>query len=182
MAPELKDCILPLFSCLEDRSGDVRKAAQAVVPLMMAHVGYDSMSKATGKLDVSIMICHIFSYKRVHWYIFWISLLSHTDLVNQISFGLIESPPLYAESFNVVNSTSWAETLIFCCQCSNYDKSWYQFYYLQPINRPMDFFKNELRAAQGNNSIFYQIFLLNPRKCALYNVLCDLLSYIIMPL
>lgn len=50
---ELKDCIPPLFCSLEDRNPDVRKAAQAVVPLMMAHVGFESMSKATSKLDPS---------------------------------------------------------------------------------------------------------------------------------
>jgi len=50
---ELKDCLPPLYVCLEDRSGDVRKAALAVIPFFMAHLGYDSMSKATGKLDPS---------------------------------------------------------------------------------------------------------------------------------
>lgn len=43
-----------MYVCLEDRSGDVRKAALAVVPFFMAHLGYDTMSKATGKLDVSV--------------------------------------------------------------------------------------------------------------------------------
>ena len=59
---ELKDCIPPLYTSLEDRSPDVRKAAQAVVPCIMAHVGYDAMSKATGKLDVSISFLLVFTF------------------------------------------------------------------------------------------------------------------------
>nr|XP_058951305.1 cytoskeleton-associated protein 5-like isoform X2 [Pocillopora verrucosa] len=42
--------VAPLYSCLEDRSGDVRKKAQAVVPVMMQHVGWDAMSKQANKL------------------------------------------------------------------------------------------------------------------------------------
>ncbi|XP_022781710.1 cytoskeleton-associated protein 5-like [Stylophora pistillata] len=42
--------VAPLYSCLEDRSGDVRKKAQAVVPVMMQHVGWDTMSKQANKL------------------------------------------------------------------------------------------------------------------------------------
>ena len=44
--------VAPLYSCLEDRSGDVRKKAQAVVPLIMQHVGWDAMSKQANKLKV----------------------------------------------------------------------------------------------------------------------------------
>ena len=51
---EFKDCIAPLFSCLEDRNGGVRDAAKASVQYFMAHLGYEAMSKATAKLDVSI--------------------------------------------------------------------------------------------------------------------------------
>ncbi|XP_047135598.1 cytoskeleton-associated protein 5 isoform X1 [Hydra vulgaris] len=50
---EFKDSIFPLYVCLEDRNPDVRKAAQAVVPLFMAHVGFDAMCKATAKLDAA---------------------------------------------------------------------------------------------------------------------------------
>ena len=49
---ELVATVAPLYSCLEDRSGDVRKKAQAVVPLMMQHVGWDAMSKQANKLKV----------------------------------------------------------------------------------------------------------------------------------
>ncbi|KAJ7391009.1 hypothetical protein OS493_021029 [Desmophyllum pertusum] len=42
--------VAPLYSCLEDRSVDVRKKGQAVVPLMMQHVGWDAMSKQANKL------------------------------------------------------------------------------------------------------------------------------------
>ena len=41
-----------LFSCLEDRSSDVRKKAQVALPLVMAKVGYDTMLKHTDKLKV----------------------------------------------------------------------------------------------------------------------------------
>lgn len=51
---ELKDCVAPLFNCLEDRNANVRQAAQASVQYFMAHIGYDAMSKATAKLDVSM--------------------------------------------------------------------------------------------------------------------------------
>lgn len=44
--------VAPLYSCLEDRSGDVRKKAQAVVPVMMQHVGWDTMVKQANKLKV----------------------------------------------------------------------------------------------------------------------------------
>ena len=50
---ELKDSIPPLYACLEDRNGGVRQAAQGAVQFFMAHVGYEAMSKATAKLDVS---------------------------------------------------------------------------------------------------------------------------------
>ncbi|XP_039988219.1 cytoskeleton-associated protein 5 isoform X2 [Xiphias gladius] len=39
-----------LYACLEDRNGDVRKKAQDALPTFMMHLGYDKMTKATGKL------------------------------------------------------------------------------------------------------------------------------------
>ncbi|XP_078348745.1 cytoskeleton-associated protein 5-like isoform X2 [Oculina patagonica] len=50
LPPSLVAIVAPLYSCLEDRSGDVRKKAQAVVPVMMQHVGWDAMSKQANKL------------------------------------------------------------------------------------------------------------------------------------
>ena len=50
---ELSTIVPPLFSCMEDRSGDVRKKAQAALPHIMAHVGYDNMCKQCNKLGVS---------------------------------------------------------------------------------------------------------------------------------
>ena len=50
---EVQSLIPPLFVCLEDRSADVRKKAQGVVPVLMALVGYDAMLHHTGKLKVS---------------------------------------------------------------------------------------------------------------------------------
>ena len=50
---EFSTIVPPLFSCMEDRSGDVRKKAQVVLPHVMAHVGYDNMCKQCSKLSVS---------------------------------------------------------------------------------------------------------------------------------
>ncbi|TRY98082.1 hypothetical protein DNTS_023531 [Danionella cerebrum] len=47
---DLMLCVPHLYTCLEDRSGDVRKKAQDALPTFMMHLGYDKMSKATGKL------------------------------------------------------------------------------------------------------------------------------------
>ena len=51
--------VAPLYSCLEDRSGDVRKKAQAVVPLMMQHVGWDTMCKQANKLKVRFLDIYV---------------------------------------------------------------------------------------------------------------------------
>lgn len=50
---DLMLCIPHLYTCLEDRSGDVRKKAQDALPMFMMHLGYEKMSKATSKLKVS---------------------------------------------------------------------------------------------------------------------------------
>ncbi|XP_028287106.1 cytoskeleton-associated protein 5 isoform X2 [Parambassis ranga] len=47
---DLMLCIPQLYTCLEDRNGDVRKKAQDALPAFMMHLGYDKMNKATGKL------------------------------------------------------------------------------------------------------------------------------------
>lgn len=52
VSPDLMLCVAPLYTCLEDRSGDVRKKAQDALPTFMMHLGYDKMSKATSKLKV----------------------------------------------------------------------------------------------------------------------------------
>lgn len=49
---DLMLCVPQLYACLEDRNGDVRKKAQDALPTFMMHLGYDKMSKATGKLKV----------------------------------------------------------------------------------------------------------------------------------
>ena len=58
---DLVTLVAPLFSCLEDRSGDVRKKAQAVIPLMMQHVGWDAMSKQANKLKVTYFLRFFFA-------------------------------------------------------------------------------------------------------------------------
>lgn len=45
-------CVPQLYACLEDRNGDVRKKAQDALPTFMMHLGFDKMTKATGKLKV----------------------------------------------------------------------------------------------------------------------------------
>ncbi|XP_051545492.1 cytoskeleton-associated protein 5-like isoform X2 [Myxocyprinus asiaticus] len=47
---DLMQCVPPLYACLEDRSGDVRKKAQDALPTFMMHLSYEKMNKATGKL------------------------------------------------------------------------------------------------------------------------------------
>ncbi|XP_028649672.2 LOW QUALITY PROTEIN: cytoskeleton-associated protein 5 [Erpetoichthys calabaricus] len=50
VSPDLIQCVPHLYSCLEDRNGDVRKKAQDALPTFMMHLGYEKMQKATGKL------------------------------------------------------------------------------------------------------------------------------------
>uniref|UniRef100_A0A7M4F8T7 Cytoskeleton associated protein 5 n=1 Tax=Crocodylus porosus TaxID=8502 RepID=A0A7M4F8T7_CROPO len=50
-------CVTHLYSCLEDRNGDVRKKAQDALPFFMMHLGFEKMAKATGKLKV--FLCYI---------------------------------------------------------------------------------------------------------------------------
>ena len=45
-------CLAPLYACLEDRNGEVRKKAQDALPIFMTHLGFDKMNKAAGKLKV----------------------------------------------------------------------------------------------------------------------------------
>uniref|UniRef100_A0A8D2LPH5 Cytoskeleton associated protein 5 n=1 Tax=Varanus komodoensis TaxID=61221 RepID=A0A8D2LPH5_VARKO len=47
---DLALCVPHLYSCLEDRNGDVRKKAQDALPFFMMHLGFEKMAKATGKL------------------------------------------------------------------------------------------------------------------------------------
>lgn len=48
---ELSACLPILYSGIEDRSAEVRKATQEAVPGFMKHLGYESMRKATDKLS-----------------------------------------------------------------------------------------------------------------------------------
>uniref|UniRef100_A0A8C2X1Y4 Cytoskeleton associated protein 5 n=1 Tax=Cyclopterus lumpus TaxID=8103 RepID=A0A8C2X1Y4_CYCLU len=50
---DLMMCVPQLYSCLEDRNGDVRKKAQDALPTFMMHLGYDKMDKAAGKLKTA---------------------------------------------------------------------------------------------------------------------------------
>lgn len=55
-------CVPHLYSCLEDRNGDVRKKAQDALPFFMMHLGYEKMAKATGKLKVLLLVAAVKSY------------------------------------------------------------------------------------------------------------------------
>lgn len=52
LPPEINLVIPPLYSCLEDRSGDVRKKANTTVPVLISKIGYEIMAKETTKLKV----------------------------------------------------------------------------------------------------------------------------------
>lgn len=45
--------ISPLFSCLQDRNADVRKAAQATLPELIGVVGYDAVASKTSELKAA---------------------------------------------------------------------------------------------------------------------------------
>lgn len=45
--------ILPMFSCLQDRNADVRKAAQASLPELIAVAGYDTVASRTSELKAA---------------------------------------------------------------------------------------------------------------------------------
>ncbi|XP_055505102.1 cytoskeleton-associated protein 5 isoform X2 [Leucoraja erinacea] len=47
---DLGHCLPHLYSCLEDRNGDVRKKAQDALPTFMMHLGYEKMQKVASKL------------------------------------------------------------------------------------------------------------------------------------
>ncbi|KAJ8281337.1 hypothetical protein GJAV_G00066360 [Gymnothorax javanicus] len=47
---DLMYCIPYLYTCLEDRNGEVRKKAQDALPTFMMHLGFEKMVKATAKL------------------------------------------------------------------------------------------------------------------------------------
>lgn len=49
-------CVPHLYSCLEDRNGDVRKKAQDALPFFMMHLGFEKMAKATSKLKVFLSL------------------------------------------------------------------------------------------------------------------------------
>ncbi|XP_029845565.2 cytoskeleton-associated protein 5 [Ixodes scapularis] len=50
---ELAACLPQLYQCLEDRSGEVRRAAQELLLPCMLHLGYESMARATSRLKAS---------------------------------------------------------------------------------------------------------------------------------
>ncbi len=52
---EISLIIPPLYSCLEDRSGEVRKKANATVPVLISKIGCEIMTKEAGKLKVFLV-------------------------------------------------------------------------------------------------------------------------------
>nr|XP_018670649.1 cytoskeleton-associated protein 5-like [Ciona intestinalis] len=49
----LEMCVPVIYSCCEDRSGEVRAKAQGFLPAIMRHISYDKMIKGTGKLTAT---------------------------------------------------------------------------------------------------------------------------------
>ncbi|SCV69035.1 BQ2448_2055 [Microbotryum intermedium] len=47
---ELRDLAGPVISCLEDKTGEVRKSAQALLPGIISRIGYQTVLDMTGKL------------------------------------------------------------------------------------------------------------------------------------
>ena len=47
---DITEWVPPVVACLEDRSGDVRKSAQAVLPIIVGRVGYDRVISQTNSL------------------------------------------------------------------------------------------------------------------------------------
>ncbi|KAG1588318.1 hypothetical protein G6F48_005356 [Rhizopus delemar] len=45
--------ISPLFSCLQDRNADVRKAAQTFIPILVSLVGYDTVARQANELKAA---------------------------------------------------------------------------------------------------------------------------------
>ncbi|KAI8994916.1 armadillo-type protein [Pilobolus umbonatus] len=50
---DFSSLITPLFSCLQDRNADVRKAAQACLPEIISVVGYDAVASKTSELKAA---------------------------------------------------------------------------------------------------------------------------------
>lgn len=77
---DLMTCVPQLYSCLEDRNGDVRKKAQDALPTFMMHLGYDKMDKAAGKLKVLILsyiVRHIMLWLDLNTLIMALTIVSH---------------------------------------------------------------------------------------------------------
>ncbi|CAK8693087.1 unnamed protein product [Clavelina lepadiformis] len=49
----LELCVPVVYSCCEDRSGEVRAKAQGSIPAIMRHLSYDKMVKGAGKLSAT---------------------------------------------------------------------------------------------------------------------------------
>ncbi|KAI0306375.1 ARM repeat-containing protein [Multifurca ochricompacta] len=47
---DLSSCVAPVVGCLDDRNGDVRKGAQAVLPYLIASAGFDQVMNQTNSL------------------------------------------------------------------------------------------------------------------------------------
>lgn len=50
---DFSSMISPIFSCLQDRNADVRKAAQASLPELVSAVGYDAVASKTSELKAA---------------------------------------------------------------------------------------------------------------------------------
>jgi hypothetical protein len=58
----LAPCIPHIFTCLEDRSADVRKKANDILLPFMTHTGYEAMLRQTSKLKVCCVCMTYFTF------------------------------------------------------------------------------------------------------------------------
>ncbi len=54
---DLNEWVAPVIACLEDRSVDVRKAAQSVLPVIVGQVGFDKVMQQTNSLKPASRWC-----------------------------------------------------------------------------------------------------------------------------
>ena len=89
---EVQSLVPLLFACLEDRSADVRKKAQVVLPLLMVPVGYDVMLKHTGKLKVAL------KQSDKYCYYFFVYSLPLNKLLKLYLINIVHQYQLYQQN------------------------------------------------------------------------------------
>ena len=95
LPPELKAIIGPVLTCLEDRSVDVRTAAQLLLEPLMAHVGPNEMLRVAGKAKVSDnLILEIKNFKKYFVLLKPSSITVITPLIEKARADLAAKQPV----------------------------------------------------------------------------------------